>query len=143
MMTSDQLQSLLSSHLQGGTLSLPADALGSAAVQNVLDTCLGGQPLVIQGARLHTSDTGVTVTGTGKSSLFQAMALTAAFSVQNGEAALQLEATAPSSWTWTDSFPALARTLCASLAVSGTTRLSLRSHAVSESQPSGLSWVGA
>jgi hypothetical protein len=130
----------------GETFSLSLPSLGSPALSDLAERYFPGSALVLsavgapEGSPVQES---VTVRGTGVDLPFAGMAVEAVFSMVDGNAALQLTATAVSGWTFTGAFAALSTTLASELRflASPAPQLVLRSHAGTGVE-AGLSFTG-
>lgn len=102
------LSGTLNECLQGKTLILAKDRLGSSSVQGLLEDYLPGQQLKMQNAELTQSDAEVTVTGTVSYLSVTDQHAVAVFQPAGDDVTLKITIHLGSKWVFSQSFPSLA-----------------------------------
>jgi hypothetical protein len=129
-------------------LTLPAGALQSAAITTLFGQFLNAptenSQLLITSVTLPLPEdaNSITVAGTGENVVFAGMAVTAVFSIQQGEGTVALTATATGPYSFITSFPALKDTIFAQLTFTGSPVFILASYDLSAQVKAGLSFSG-
>lgn len=129
--------------VDGGTLRVPDDFLGSVAIKLCWDTFFAGKSLDVAGVNIALNEGDVTVTGTGQG-LFDQLTVTAKFTAVAGDLGVEISGAAAAGWSLTNAFPALASTFFASLPVDAGGTLTLKTGAAGGGSASGsLAFAGS
>ncbi|MDP9105610.1 MAG: hypothetical protein M3N49_06725, partial [Candidatus Eremiobacteraeota bacterium] len=129
--------------VDGGTLRVPDDFLGSVAIKLCWDTFFAGKSLDVAGVNITLNAGDVTVTGTGQG-LFDQLTVTAKFTAVAGDLGVEITGAAAAGWSLTNAFPALASTFFASIPVDAGGTLTLKNGAAGGGSASGsLAFAGS